>query len=244
MGRLIIPHEDPDPPVLETPTPVHFQKGAGLASIDFHPEPNRTKPPPRQPDNASLPQWRRVLDEIENLRARFVTGNPKGFHPRCSNIDRSAVIAVYNEALIRLEHKANIDAIKIHLEVKTKVSTILDLRRAAPDDAVFYAKGAFLSPLEPQYAQPRLDYYDRGSGVGDDSFYWTGYKRLREWRKEGWPKVYPEMAVEREMRERKRRRNRGIGTIAFHREEMLTELKPDALDWGEEVNADPERPWR
>lgn len=171
-------------------------------------------------------------------------GNPKGFHTRCSNIDRSAVIAVYNEALIELEHKDNIDANKIHLEVKTKVSTILDLREAASDDAVFYAKGAFLSPLEPQYAQPRLDYYDRGSGVGDDSFYWTGFKRLREWRKAGWPKAYPKTAVEREMRERKRRRNRGTGMITIRREEMLTELKLDTLDWGEEVDADPGRPWR
>jgi len=123
MGRLIIPHEDPDPPVLETPTPVHFAKEIGLTWADFHPETGQNKPSLPQPNNASLPQWQRIRDEIENLRARFIKSNPKGFDPRCSNLDRSAVIAVYNEALIALEHASNIDAIKVHLEVKTKIST-------------------------------------------------------------------------------------------------------------------------
>ncbi|KAF3039577.1 hypothetical protein E8E12_008712 [Didymella heteroderae] len=244
MGRLIIPHADPDPPVLDTPLPVNFPKKAAFTWTDFHPESGRARIHPPQSDDASLPQWQRIADEIENLRARFIKQNPKAFNATCSNIDRSVVIAVYNEALSKLEHAANIDAIKIHLEVKTKVSTILDLRRAAPDDAVFYTQGAFLSPLEPHYAQPRLDYFNRGISDGDDSYYWTGIRRLREWRKGGWPKVYPEKAVRREMREREERRRRGMGTIAVHREDLLTALAADSLDWGEEVDANPGRPWR
>lgn len=241
---MIIPHEDPDPPVLEIPTPVHFAKEIGLTWADFHPETGRIKPPEvglPQPNNASLPQWRRVADEIENLRARFIRSIPRGFDHRCSNLDRSAVIAVYNEALIALEHASNIDAIKIHLEAKTKISTILDLRKAAPNDAVFYKRGAFLKPLDPHYAQPRLDYYDRGTGAGNDSYYWTGVKRLKEWRKAGWPNVYPEKAVEREITERQRRQ--GMSKLQTH-EERLRERTADSLDWGEEVDADPERPWR
>ncbi|KAJ4336839.1 hypothetical protein N0V87_005053 [Didymella glomerata] len=241
MGRLIIPHEDPDPSVIETPTPVHFPREAGLTWIDFHPEPRRSKPSLPHSDNASLPQWRRVVDEIENLRTRFINSNPKGFDHRCSNLDRSAVIAVYNETLLELEHTSNIDVLKIHLEVKIKVSTILDLRKAAPNDAVFYTKGSFLSPLEPHYAQPRLDYYDRGNGNGNDSFYWTGINRLKEWRKGGWPKVYPEKAVERETRERQRRK--GMSKPQIH-EELLRARTASSLDWGEEVDADPERPWK
>jgi hypothetical protein len=244
MSRLIIPHEDPDPPQLDTSIPVDFPKEAGLTWTDFHPEPSRPNPLPLQPDNVSSPQWRRVADEIENLRARFIKHNAKDFQPRCSNVDRSAVIKVYNEALVKLEHAANIDAIKIHLEVKMKVSTILDLRKAAPHDTVFYTKGAFLSPLEPHYAQPRLDYYNRGTGRGDDGYYWAGIRRLREWKNGGWPNVYPEKAVEREMRDRERRRRRGIGMEAAHKEDLSKALKADPLDWGEEVDADPDRPWR
>ncbi|KAJ4410844.1 hypothetical protein N0V91_001773 [Didymella pomorum] len=241
MGQLVIPHEDPDTPALETPTPVHFPKEDGLTWIDFHPEPSRTKPPLPQPDNASSPQWRRAADEIENLRARFIKQNRKGFHARCSNIDRSAVIAVYNEALIELEHTSNIDAIEIQLEAKKKVSTILDIRKAAPDDAVFYATGAFLSPLEPHYAQPRLDYYDRDNGDGHDAFYWTGIKRLKEWRKGGWPRVYPAKAIEREMRERPRMK---LMTKLQINAELVRARTVDSLDWGAEVDADPDRPWR
>ena len=77
---------------------------------------------------------------------------------------------MYNEALVELEHVTNIDAIKIHLEAKKKVSKILDLQKVAPNDAVFYTKSAFLSPLEPHYAQPWLDYCDRDNGDGNDSF--------------------------------------------------------------------------
>lgn len=238
-GRLIIPHEDPNPAVLEAPTPVHFPKEAGLTWTNFHPEPNRNKP--LQPDSTPTLEWRRVAEEIEDLRARFIKRNPRGFESACSNIDRSAVIAVYNEARLKLEHVSDIDAIKIHLETKTKVCTILDLRKAAPDDMVFYTKDAFLSPLEPHYAQPRLDYYDRGIGDGDDSYYWTGIERLKEWRKDGWPNVYPEKAVEREIRERQRRK--GMTTTQIH-VEMFRARVEDSPDRGEEVNADSERPWR
>ncbi|KAF1928085.1 uncharacterized protein M421DRAFT_5733 [Didymella exigua CBS 183.55] len=242
MRRLIVPHEDPSSP-LGTTIDVDFPRGPELTWTDFHPELHGSSALPSPQDRISSgPQWRRVADEIDDVRARFINHNPIGFHPRCSSVDRSAVLVVYNEALVKLEHASNIDAIKIYLEVKTKVSTILDLREAKPDDAVFYIKSAFLSPLEPHYAQPRLDYYDRGFSDGDDSFYRSGIGRLVEWRKGGWPNIYPAEAVEREMRERERRASMSL--IEIHGDDLLKAQTANPLDWGEEVDADSNRPWR
>lgn len=240
-----IPHKDPNPPDPD-PMPVDFPKEQGLTLTDFHPESKETRPFLSIGHNGtSVPHWKTVANEINDLRTRFAKHNPQGINPRCSNSDRAAVLAVYQEALVKLEHASDIDSIKINVEVKTKVSTILDVRAAKPDDSVFYTKDTFLSPLEPHYAQPRLNYYNRDNGDGDDSYYWTGLRRLREWRKGGWPKAYPAKAVEQEMRERKERRRRGRKMLRDTPKEGLSKaLKADPLDWGEEVDADPDRPWR
>lgn len=164
----------------------------------------------------------------------------------CSGPDRRAVLSLYREALAKLEHVSEVTARRIHLETVVKLSTILDLRVAQPDDDVFYIKGALLSPLEPQYAAPRLEFYDRGDGEGDDGSFWAGYGRLWEWRKEGWPRVVPWKAIERERRAREERGRDGRGMLRETASEALIKvLDPgaDAVEWGEEVDADPGRPW-
>lgn len=242
MSRDIIPHEAPGSPS-GTPKPIDHPKEAGLTWNDFHPEPHGPRlRPPRQNKTDPKPEWQRVSDELEDLRARFIKQNPVGWHPRCSNVDRSTVLAVYNEALVKLEHATRIVAIRINLEVRKKVATVLGLREAAPRDQVFYTKGAFLKPLEPQYAQPALHYYNRVARDGDDSHYRSGIKRLRAWRKGGWPEVYPEEAVERERREKKRRARMSPGQVRV--DDLRTVQAADPLDWGEEVDADPDRPWK
>lgn len=135
---------------------------------------------------------------------------------------------------------SSLDAIRLNLEVTTKVMTILELRSAEAGDPVFYVDSAFLSPLEPKCAEPRLDYYDRGEG--SDGYGRAAWMRLREWRKDGWPHVFPARAVEREERERERRER--LERRVDEDWEGLERVAAREGGWGEEVDADPERPWR
>ena len=146
---------------------------------------------------------------------------------------------MYNEALTRVEHMSNLDASRLNKEVTNKVETILDLQRREAGDPVFYADSMFLAPLEPKYASPRLDYYDRGEG--SDGYGRAAWMRLTEWRRDMWPHFCPTRAVEREKRERERRERQGRNV-----NEDLEGLERVAAEggWGEEVDADLERPWR
>ncbi|KAG9203908.1 hypothetical protein G6514_002069 [Epicoccum nigrum] len=233
-----IAHADPDPGP-ENPLNLEHPKESNLTLSDFmDPRVQRTE--------ESKPHWRHLATQLLAARNSFAARNPAADNPRCSAPDRSAVLAVYNEALRRVEHICKRDAQALDEEVTKKVETILDLRRAEAQDAVFYAdSGAFLCPLEPQYAHPRLDYYDRGKGEGGDGdgYGRAAWMRLRVWRGEGWPRVVPERAVEREKRERERERRRR--RLRRKVDEDLEGLeRVVAGEWGEEVDADPERPWR
>lgn len=233
-----VPHKDPDDhPVLD----VRYEKDHGLTLAGFHPPLQDATQRTRKTSGPDT-FWQVVADRITDLRNRFAAHNALLDNPRCSAVDRRAVLAVYNEALGKLEHISALDAHKINLEVVAKVSVILDLCIAKPEDAVFYCKDSLLAPLEPQYAQPRLDYYARG--VMDDSFYWTGFTRLREWRKEGWPHVYPERAVEKERMDMERIWRKGMTSGQFNCQVFWMAYGSKAVDWGEEVDADPERPWK
>ena len=239
-----VTHDDPDSPT--SPLQVDYKKEKGLIWDDFHPEAKarKTAKSSQPHSEPSEPYWKHVADKIQDLRARFANHIPKGGNPRCCNLDRSAVLAVYQEALCKLEHTCDIDARKINLEVIGKVSTILDLRIAQSNDPVFTTEDAFLSPLEPHYAHPRLEYYDREENNGDDSYYRAGFVRLKEWRKEGWPDVYPARAVERERKETAKMRRGGKAMLRPLAVEVLLAYPMDVSDWGEEMNADPNRPWR
>ncbi|KAJ4990553.1 hypothetical protein SVAN01_04000 [Stagonosporopsis vannaccii] len=243
----IIPHDgivpDDDPPLFVYR--LDYPKHRSQTLNTFHP-PLATKLPNAPPDAFQTPKpyWQVVAAKIHDLHARFAAHNAIIGNPRCSGPDRRAVLLLYREALAKLEHTTPLIARKIHLEAVTKVSTILDLRVAEPDDGVFYAKDAFLSPLEPQYAAPRLEFYDRENGEGDDGYFWTGYGRLWEWRREGWPRVVPWKAIERERRAREKRRRKGWDMLREPVSEgMMKAYETDAMDWGNEVDADPGRPW-
>ena len=240
-----VPHQNPDPPS-PGPLSISYENIKGLTWDDYHPEirAEKSTQPPQQHLKPSEPHWKHVAERIQDLRARFIVHNPPLGNPRCSNLDRSAVLAVYQEALVRLEHVSEIDARKINLEVVSKVSTILDLRIAEPNDPVFSTKDTFLSPLEPHYAHPRLEYYDREQNQRDDSYYRAGIVRLTEWRREGWPKNYPAKAVERERGEIAKKRRASKVTLRQAAVEALLAYPMELIAWGEEVNADPDRPWR
>lgn len=211
----------------------------------FHPPPKHVIKPFHRPDSRDRNHWKHIVNTINDHRIRFAQHTPAGGNSKCCNLDRSAVLAVYHEALSRLEHISKADSCRIFVEARTKVETILDLRTAAPSDPVFSPVDAFLKPLEPHYAQPRLNYYDRERANQDDSYYWTGQARLVAWRDEGWPKVYPVRAVEREKRERRERQKKGRRLLRITAAEgLMTALDRDPKAWGEEVDADPERAWK
>lgn len=229
-----IPHEDPDPEP-STALDVDYPTEKDLEWDDFHPPLKEGVEELHKYDGSNETYWKYVANKINDCRKRFAQHNPHIDNPRLSNPDRSAVLAVYNEALPVLEHTTKITSSRIYLEVRAKVECILDVRTAAPSDPVFLTKDAYLSPLEPHYAHPRLDYYKRDTTNGDDSYYLTGYDRLYAWRREGWPKVYPAKAVEREKRERARWKREGRRKMRKTGEEQRESL--DWLDWGETVDA-------
>lgn len=237
-----IPYANPDP--ASPPLCIDYPREDGLEMTDFIPQLQFSTPAIRSKSGPE-PYWQFIANQLLDSRNRFAAHNSNLDNPRCSSVDRSAVLAVYNEALTRLQHVSRVDALKINVEVTIKVMTILDLRGAEPTDSVFYTKNAFLSPLEPQYAKPRLNYYNRGTDNAGDSYYYHGYRRLSEWRKEGWPHAYPEKAVERERKERDYRRRKGRELLRETDPEGLQRIqKKDAMKWGDEVDADPERPWK
>ena len=228
-----IPYADPDPGP-EHPIKLDHSKEAGLTLSSF------VGDPPPVPTEGDQPHWQVVASQLLAARNSFAARNPAVDNPRCSAPDRSAVLDVYNQALRRVEHMSNLDASRLNKEVTNKVKTILDLRHAEAGDPVFYADSMFLAPLEPKYAQPRLDYYDRGEG--SDGYGRAAWMRLTEWRRDGWPHFSPTRAVEREGEERERRKRQG--KTVDEDLEGLERVVAGKGNWGEEVDADPERPWR
>lgn len=236
-----IPHANPPPPPLNYV--LDYPKDDSLTWESFHPPLADTKPPPQAVQaQGAASCWQHIAAKIQDLHARFAAHNEPFGNPHCSGPDRRAVLSLYCEALAKLEHTTPVIALRIHVEVMRKAHTILGLRPAEPDDDVFYTKDAVLSPLEPQYAEPRLDFYD-SFGEGNDRYYWAGYTRLQEWRKGGWPKDVPWGAVQRERREREWKENSGMGLLRETAGEALMAAFEGAVDWGEEVDADPARSW-
>lgn len=123
--------------------------------------------------------------DLEDARNSFASTIPREGNHICHNADRSAVLRIYQQALENL--KASNHA-QVQLEASLKIKTVLGLRAAEPDDVVFAGKGMMLPPLEPQYAEPRIDF-------ADDRYGYMAAKRLNRWRRDGWPDVFPQEAV-------------------------------------------------
>ncbi|XPS77044.1 hypothetical protein M3J09_009085 [Ascochyta lentis] len=242
----MIPHEVPKDSPASSPQ-LYYPKQGGLTWEDFHPAPLDEKEslPLHKEDSRPGTNWKQIANSIYAHRTRFALHNKPIGNPRCCNLDRSTVLAVYQEALAILEHTSDLDAEKIYREVRRKVDVILDIRTAQPNDSIFLIEDTFLKPLEPQYAYPRLNYYNRGDGQEDDRSFGGGWPRLKAWRKEGWPHVYPKQAVEQEKKMRAELKRKGRRRLRPTRsEEVLIGYHIDAAEWGDEVDADSERPWK
>ncbi|KAI8942858.1 hypothetical protein NX059_000898 [Plenodomus lindquistii] len=168
----------------------------------------------------------------------------------CCATDRAAVLAVYNEALEKIaewevqQEEPQIpfatsrntsdgeDPERYNLllqEVQTKTKIILGVVDAYPEDAAF-GTTQMLSPLEPMYANPRIDLHD-------DNYRRLAAQRLKDWRAEGWPARFPAKAYAAEAEELLWDDYPDVAS-----EERLGHRRKDwaVEDWGEEVDADHE----
>jgi hypothetical protein len=127
---------------------------------------------------------------LRETQRRFSQGVPLGGDENCAGIDRQLVLGIYNEALSILS-KLPDKHTQIAAECARKTRVILGIISADPDDTVFTLAGQLLKPLEPQYANPRLD-------TVVDEFGALAQWRLNAWRKDGWPEQYPAGAVKKE----------------------------------------------
>ena len=111
----------------------------------------------------------------------------------CCPPDRSAVIIIYNKALSRIAPDNHSD---IYAEAKSKINIILGLSKAKYTDPAFTER--LLPPLEPMYADPRIEY-------SSDPYGRHAHWRLNAWRKERWPLFLPVRAIKDEKARKNRR---------------------------------------
>lgn len=133
-----------------------------------------------------------TASNLRETQRLFAKGTPDHGGDHCTALDRLTVLEIYAQALDKLS-SAPEEHVQIAVECARKVRIVLSTIDADPDDTVFSTLGQLLSPLEPLYANPRID-------RGDDQYGYRAQWRLHAWRKEGWPKTYPLKAVEREAR--------------------------------------------
>jgi hypothetical protein len=132
---------------------------------------------------------------LHETRHRFNKKPPETHENRQNQaLDRQNVNNVYNQALDKLGEIPE-KHMQIAAECTRKVHVILGIISADPSDPVFTTSGQLLKPLEPQYANPRLE-------AIDDPQCYRAQWRLNQWRKEGWPDKYPAEAIRREEKEK------------------------------------------
>ncbi|RMZ70759.1 hypothetical protein GMOD_00000894 [Pyrenophora seminiperda CCB06] len=118
---------------------------------------------------------------------RFQRGTPIDFDSDiCCPPDRFAVINLYNTALSRISPDNHLD---IYTEAKSKIKIILGMKTARYTNAAFTE--GLLPPLEPMYAEPRIEY-------SEDPYRRHAHWRLNAWRKEKWPLRLPKKAIKME----------------------------------------------
>jgi hypothetical protein len=169
------------------------------------------------------PPWKQSATTIEQCKARFIRAVPLGGNAKCCQIDRSAILDLCNEALQKVHspHHAQILS-----EVVKKALVILGSQKAQPNDRAFSTINSHLKPLDPRFAEPRLDYFaDRKKRYKGDAFARRAAWRLRKWRAHGWPRVYPGPAIEEE-RQIDLKRAGPKKVLALDRD----------LYWGQEIN--------
>ncbi|KAF1846448.1 uncharacterized protein K460DRAFT_406651 [Cucurbitaria berberidis CBS 394.84] len=100
--------------------------------------------------------------QLRKSRDRFAMKIPIGGNDICFLVDRAAVLDIYAQAIATVGPKNHK---QINFEATLKIKTILGIRQAEPHDVVFASGGMFLTPLEPQYAEPRIEFGDDEGGV-------------------------------------------------------------------------------
>ncbi|KAF2029652.1 hypothetical protein EK21DRAFT_112693 [Setomelanomma holmii] len=152
----------------------------------------------------NLTRAERTFVSLISQRDRFAAKIPTegSIQPgcKCDRTTRAAVLAVYGNAFDALEkdHPRPHHA-QIAIEATRKIKVVLGLVKAEPDDLVFLSKGQYLAPLEPHFANPRIDWEG-------DEYAWDMQTRLDAWREDGWPSRVPVNAIEAEKEERKRKK--------------------------------------
>jgi hypothetical protein len=126
---------------------------------------------------------------LREKRLRFIKKIPINPDSKiCCPRDRRAVLEVYNEAI---EKMGDTNHLEIITEADYKIRVILGITKADTSAAAFKNKQQMLSPIDPAYAEPRIQH-------SKDPFGYHASWRLQEWRKDGWPEVYPDRAIEKE----------------------------------------------
>jgi hypothetical protein len=113
----------------------------------------------------------------------------------CNTANRAAILDVYNEAINKLRELPH-KHVQIISESSLKARILLSLLDADADHPVFSSVGQLLRPLEPQYANPRIE-------AEADEYGHRAQRRLDKWRQEGWPDKYPKVAIETEIKSEK-----------------------------------------
>jgi hypothetical protein len=130
-----------------------------------------------------------LSDRLLERRLRFTTQIPISLNSDiCSPRDRRAVLAVYDEAMETIK-STNANYLEVEAEAEAKIKTILGIELADANDRVFLKN--LLSPIDPTYAEPRIE-------ASDDGLSYHASWRLHEWRQDGWPGSYPGRAIEKE----------------------------------------------
>ena len=165
--------------------------------------------------------------ELRETRDRFAKGIERDNESEiCRPPERAAVLAVYHEALQKINAKNHRE---ISSEVMLKVAIILGITAAEPYDMAFM-NNMSLRHLEPKYANPRIE-------TKDDQYERRAQARITAWRNDGWPAKYPSQAIAEERR-RGKSLVKGGQTDLQLRTNML---KAPAEKWGTQVNATPDR---
>ena len=143
-----------------------------------------TKIPKISQQREYIPPWKKSANTIEQCKIRFIRAVSLGGNTKCCQIDRSAIIEPHHAQILS--------------EVMKKAQVILRSRKARPNDPVFSTTDSHLKPLDPRFAEPRLDYCADRKRYKGDAFARRAAWRLRKWRAHGWPQAYPAQAVEEE----------------------------------------------
>lgn len=171
-----------------------------------------------------------AANQLRNLQKRLLKANIDEFwHEEeekmkvigLQRVDRRIAVDIYDQALAALS-KAPSKHEQIVAECKRKTRVVLGETAVEPQNEVFHPDGQLLQPLEPQYAEPRIKFTA-------DEYGYRAQWRLDAWRRDGWPRVYPMNAIEKEAEEPDEKL---VGRGAISDDRLMIKMREDA-SWEE-----------